>query len=78
MRVSHDGESALAACQSRARPAILPVRVDATPIADVPPALRAFTLLEPQGDVPAEIAASADRRAQTDPLRTAAPRCGPL
>lgn len=46
---------------SRRRPAILPVRVDATPIADVPAALRAFTILEPQGDVPAEIAAAVDR-----------------
>ena len=51
---------------SRRRPAILPVRVDATSIADVPAALRAFTILEPHGDVPAEIATAvhriADRR----------------
>ena len=47
--------------KARQRPAILPVRVDATPIADVPAALRAFTMLEPQGDVPAEIAAAVER-----------------
>ena len=51
--------------KARQRPAILPVRVDATPIADVPAALRAFTMLEPQGDVPAEIAAAVERIAQS-------------
>jgi hypothetical protein len=40
---------------------ILPVRTDATPIASVPAALRAYTILEPQGDVPAEIASAVDR-----------------
>jgi len=46
---------------ARQRPSILPVRVDATSIADVPAALRAYTILEPQGDVPAEIAAAVAR-----------------
>jgi hypothetical protein len=49
------------ALSPRRRPAILPVRMDTTPIAAVPAALRAYTILEPQGDVPAEIAAAIDR-----------------
>jgi hypothetical protein len=49
------------ALSPRRRPAILPVRMDATPIAAVPAALRAYTILEPQGDAPAEIAAAIDR-----------------
>jgi hypothetical protein len=48
----------------RRRPAILPVRIDDTPIDAVPPALRAYTFLEPQGDVPAEIALAVDRMRQ--------------
>ena len=40
----------------RRRPAILPVRTDDTPIDAVPATLRAYTILEPQGDGPAEIA----------------------
>jgi hypothetical protein len=43
------------------RPAILPVLTDDTPIDAVPPALRAYTILEPQGDAPAEIALAVDR-----------------
>src|SRR5688500_13459665 len=43
---------------------ILPVRTDATPIASVPAALRAYTILEPAGDVPAEIASAVDRIAR--------------
>src|SRR5688500_7609091 len=43
---------------------ILPVRTDPTPIASVPAALRAYTILEPQGDVPAEIASAVDRIAR--------------
>lgn len=55
-------ELAIAAgMSSRRRPAILPVRIDDTPIDAVPPALRAYTFLEPQGDVPAEIALAVDR-----------------
>ena len=49
------------ALSPRRRPAILPVRMDTTPIAAVPAALRAYTILEPQGDAPAEIAAAIDR-----------------
>ena len=49
------------ALSPRRRPAILPVRLDATPIDAVPAALRAYSILEPQGDVPAEIAAAIDR-----------------
>ena len=49
----------------RRRPAVLPVRTDDTPIEAVPAALRAHTILEPQGDTPAEIALAIDRiRAQ--------------
>jgi hypothetical protein len=55
-------ELAIAAGMSkRRRPAILPVRTDDTPIDAAPPALRAYTVLEPQGDVPAEIALAIDR-----------------
>jgi hypothetical protein len=55
-------ELAIAAGMSgRRRPALLPVRIDDTPIDAVPPALRAYTFLEPQGDVPAEIALAVDR-----------------
>ena len=43
------------------RPAILPVLTDDTPIDGVPPVLRAYTILEPQGDAPAEIALAVDR-----------------
>src|SRR5688572_10964279 len=50
-----------AALSKRRRPAILPVRIDDTPIDAVPPTLRAYTILEPQGDVPAEIAHAIDR-----------------
>ena len=46
---------------ARQRPAILPVRIDRTPIAEVPAALRAYTILEPQGDIPADIASAIDR-----------------
>lgn len=53
------------ALSKRRRPALLPVRTDDTPIDAVPAALRAYTILEPQGDVPAEIAHAVDRlRAQ--------------
>jgi hypothetical protein len=45
----------------RNRPALLPVRTDDTPIDAVPATLRAFTILEPQGDAPAEIANAIDR-----------------
>jgi hypothetical protein len=45
----------------RNRPAILPVRTDDTPIEAIPAALRAYTILEPQGDSPAEIAVAIDR-----------------
>lgn len=45
----------------RRRPALLPVRTDDTAIDAVPATLRAFTILEPQGDVPAEIALAVDR-----------------
>jgi hypothetical protein len=46
---------------ARRRPAVLPVLTDDTPIDSVPAALRAQTILEPQGDTPAEIAAAIDR-----------------
>ena len=49
------------ALAGRQRPAILPVRLDDTPIDAVPPTLRAYTILEPQGDAPAEIALAVDR-----------------
>ena len=50
-------ELAIASTLSRRRrPAILPVRTDDTPIDAVPATLRAYTILEPQGDGPAEIA----------------------
>ena len=39
---------------------VLPVKVAPTPIADVPPYLRAVTILEPQGDVVAETVAAVD------------------
>ena len=45
----------------RNRPAVLPVLTDDTPIDAVPAALRAYTILEPQGDSPAEIAVAVDR-----------------
>ena len=45
----------------RKRPAILPVRTDLTPIDAVPAALRSYTILEPQGDMVAEIALAVDR-----------------
>ena len=48
----------------RRRPAILPVRTDDTPIEAMPAALRAYTILEPQGDSPAEIALAIDRLGQ--------------
>jgi hypothetical protein len=51
----------VAALSKRRRPAILPVRIDDTPIDAVPPTLRAYTMLEPQGDPPAEIAFAIDR-----------------
>jgi len=55
-------ELAIAAALARKqRPAILPVRLDATPTDAVPPTLRAYTILEPQGDAPAEIALAVDR-----------------
>jgi hypothetical protein len=53
--------SVATALEPRSRPAILPVRIDATPIDAMPAALRAFTILEPQGDVPAEVASAVER-----------------
>lgn len=53
----------------RRRPAILPVRIDATPIDAIPAALRAFTILEPQGDVPAEIASTVARLSRGEQRR---------
>ena len=53
-----------AALSKRQRPAILPVRTDDTPIDAVPPTLRAYTILEPQGDMPAEIALAVARLRQ--------------
>lgn len=45
----------------RKRPAILPVRTDETPIDAVPAILRAYTILEPRGDLVAEIALAVHR-----------------
>lgn len=42
---------------------VLPVMVEPVPIAGIPPYLRAVTLLEPRGSIPAEVAA------ESDPLR---------
>ena len=53
----------------RRRPAMLPVRVDDTPFEDLPAALRAYTVLEPRGDIPAEIA-NAVARLQTQKRTT--------
>jgi hypothetical protein len=53
-----------AALSKRRRPAILPVLTDDTPIDSVPPTLRAYTILEPRGDAPAEIAHAVDRLRQ--------------
>ena len=53
--------SIVTALPKRRRPTILPVRTDDTPIEAVPAALRAHTILEPQGDTPAEIALAVDR-----------------
>jgi hypothetical protein len=58
-----------AALSKRRRPAILPVRTDDTPIEAVPPTLRAYTILEPQGDAPAEIALAVDRLRQQKQLK---------
>jgi hypothetical protein len=61
------------------RPAILPVRLDDTPIDAVPPTLRAYTILEPQGDAPAEIALAVDRirkQRQAAAMRLAAVAAG--
>jgi hypothetical protein len=55
--------------EPRHRPASLPVRIDATPITAIPAALRAFTILEPQGDVPAEIASAIERLSGRDRKR---------
>jgi TIR domain len=59
----------------RKRPAILPVRTDATPIDAVPAVLRSYTILDPQGDSVAEIALAVDRlyrRARRRQLQVAA------
>jgi hypothetical protein len=58
--------SVATALEPRSRPAILPVRIDATPIDAMPAALRAFTILEPQGDVPAEVASAVERLARRE------------
>jgi hypothetical protein len=53
--------SIAAGLRKRRRPAILPVRTDDTSIDAVPATLRAYTILEPQGDAPAEVAIAIDR-----------------
>lgn len=54
-------ELELAAGLGRGGPALLPVMVERVDYATLPPVLSEITILEPAGDVPAEIAARVDR-----------------
>jgi hypothetical protein len=56
----------------RARNRVLPVMIRKTPMDQVPPFLRAVSILEPEGNLPAETAAAAQRLARRT-LRIATP-----